>query len=77
MYYVYTIRSEKHKYNYIGITNNPERRINEHNKGFNKTTKPYKPFKTILIEKHPNRVEARGREKFLKSGYGKEYIKSI
>ncbi len=77
MYYVYVIKSEKRNYNYVGITNNPERRMQEHNQGYNKTTKPYKPFKIILIEKYPNRIEARKREKFLKSGYGKEYIKII
>ena len=77
MYYVYAIRSKNHTYNYIGITDNPERRISEHNHGYCKTTKPFRPFKNILIEKYKNRIEARKREKFLKSGYGKEYIKSI
>ncbi|MCX6723847.1 MAG: GIY-YIG nuclease family protein [Candidatus Staskawiczbacteria bacterium] len=77
MYYVYIIKSEKRNYNYVGITNNPERRIKEHNRGYNRITKPYKPFKIILIEKHFDRTEARKREKFLKSGYGKEYVKGI
>ncbi len=77
MYYVYAIKSEFKNYIYVGITDNIKRRIGEHNKGYSKTTKPYKPFKTILIEMLPNRIEARKREKFLKSGFGKEYIKSI
>ena len=76
MYYVYVIKSEKHDYNYVGITNNPERRIGEHNNGYNRTTKPYKPFKIIFVEEYPDRVTAREREKYLKSGCGKEYIKN-
>jgi putative endonuclease len=77
MYYTYAIESTKQNYIYVGITNNTERRIDEHNKGYNKTTKPYTPFKTILIEKYENRLQARTREKFLKSGCGKEYLKQI
>jgi hypothetical protein len=42
-----------------------------------KTTKPYVPFRKILIEEYRNRKEARMREKYLKSGCGKEYLKSI
>lgn len=73
MYYVYAIRSKERNYNYIGITNNPERRIKEHNNGYNKITKPYKPFIILFIEKYLNRDDARKREKFLKSGCGKIY----
>jgi len=77
MYYTYAIKSEIRNYIYVGITNNPNRRINEHCRGYEKTTKPYRPFKTMLIEKYSNRIEARNREKFLKSGFGKEYLKNI
>jgi len=77
MYFIYAISSIKRTYIYVGISDNPERRIDQHNKGYNKTTKPYIPFKTILIEKYNNRSEARQREKYLKSGYGKEYLKNL
>jgi putative endonuclease len=77
MYYTYAIKSEGRNYIYVGITGNPERRIQEHCRGYEKTTKPYRPFKAILIEKYINRSEARKREKFLKSGIGKEYLKNI
>ena len=77
MYYVYAISSLNRSYIYVGISNDPERRIQQHNKGYNKTTKPYKPFKTILIELFPNRIEARQREKYLKSGIGKGYLNSL
>lgn len=77
MYCVYAIKSIKSNYIYVGISDNFDRRINQHNKGYNRTTKPYIPFKTILIEELSSRVEARKREKFLKSGCGKEFIKNL
>jgi putative endonuclease len=75
MYYVYVIKSFNRNYIYVGISDDPNRRINHHNSGYNRTTKPYLPFKTILIEEHQNRLEARKREKYLKSGFGKEFLK--
>ena len=45
--------------------------------GYNKTTKPYKPFELILVEKYETRVEARSREKYLKCGIGKEFLKKL
>jgi putative endonuclease len=77
MYYVYAIRSRKRSYIYVGISDNPERRIEQHNKGYNKTTRPYKPFIVILINNFSTRREARERERYLKSGFGKEYLKTL
>jgi putative endonuclease len=77
MYYVYAIRSVEKKYIYVGLTNNPDRRLAEHNGKKEKTTRLYTPFKAILIEKYGTRFEARKREKYLKSGIGKEYLKSL
>jgi len=59
------------------LTDNVERRFTEHQSGNNKTTKPYRPFKIILIETFNTRPEARLREKYLKSGVGKEFLKSL
>jgi len=77
MYFTYVLKSNQRNYFYVGMTNNPEKRISTHNKGYNKTTKPYLPFEIILIENYPDRISARKREKYLKSGSGKEYIKSL
>jgi putative endonuclease len=77
MFYVYVISSSARNYLYVGLTDNVERRINEHQSGKNKTTKPYKPYKVILIEQFETRVEARMREKYLKSGIGKEFLKTL
>ena len=75
MYFVYAIQSLNWNYIYVGITNDVERRLKEHNNGYNKTTKPYLPFTLIYMEKLNSRSLAREREKFLKSGLGTEFLK--
>ncbi len=77
MYFVYAIKSLTRNYIYVGLTNNLKRRISDHNKGYNRTTKPYHPFKLIHKEQFNTRIKAREREKYLKSGIGKEYLKSL
>jgi putative endonuclease len=77
MYYVYAIKSTVRNYIYVGITNDLERRLEEHYKGFSKTTKPYRPFELLYTETVENRVEARKREIYLKSGIGKEFLKNL
>ena len=77
MYHVYAITSLKKNYIYVGMSNDVERRISEHNKGENKSTKAYKPFILIYKEQFPTRIDARKKEKYLKSGVGKEFLKAI
>ena len=77
MFFVYALTSLTRNYIYVGMSSDSERRISDHNDGYNKTTKPYRPFKTILIEEFSTRVLARQREKYLKSGVGKEYLKTL
>ena len=76
MFFVYAIKSSIRNYIYVGLTNDFERRFNEHNSGQNRTTKAYRPFKLVVLEKFSTRIEARKREKFLKTGSGKEFLKS-
>jgi putative endonuclease len=77
MFYVYAIHSFGRNYTYVGLTNNIQRRFSEHQAGKNKTTKPYRPFKIIWVETFKTRPDAREREKYLKSGAGKEFLKSL
>lgn len=77
MFYVYAISSLERNYIYVGLTDNLERRLFEHNSGKNKTTKPYGPFKLIYFEECTTRIEARAREKYFKSGVGKEKLRAI
>jgi putative endonuclease len=76
-YFVYVIRSKKKQYRYVGLSNNYLRRLSEHHKGHNKTTKPYAPFFLILVEEFVSRNDARKREKYLKSGVGREFLDNL
>ncbi len=77
MYTVYAIKSINKHYIYVGMTNDIIRRYNEHNTGREKTTRPYAPFVLLYTEQCSDRLKARVREKYLKSGVGKEFLKSI
>ena len=59
------------------MTNNLERRLSQHNNGENRSTKAYKPFELIYFEEFKTRMEARNKEKYLKSGIGKEFLKKL
>lgn len=75
MWYVYIIKSLKDKENYVGLTNDLVRRIKFHNNGKVYSTRLRKPFKLIYYEAHYNKYDAAKREQFLKSGWGKNWIK--
>ena len=75
MYTVYVLRSLKRKYLYVGLTADLARRVQEHQGGSERTTRPYRPFDLFLSEEFSTRREARKREKYLKSGHGKEWLK--
>jgi putative endonuclease len=77
MYYVYAISSTSRNYIYVGMTDHVERRFAQHNNGWNSTTKPYTPFELIHVEEFLTRSDARKKEKYLKSGAGKELLKKI
>ena len=75
MHYVYVIQSLKDKRFYTGFTENLERRIGEHNRGREPSTKSRAPFKLIYFEACLSKNDAIAREKQLKSGKGKKYLK--
>src|SRR5882724_4989231 len=77
MFFVYAIRSSLRNYIYVGLTNDVERRLVEHNNRENKSTKVYAPFELIYKEVFSTRIEARKKEKYLKSGIGKEFLRSL
>lgn len=77
MYFAYAIRSTIRNYLYVGLTSDVFRRLNEHNSGKLKTTKPYRPFTLVYKKEFETRAEARVEEKRLKSGSGKEFLKSL
>ncbi|HPT66080.1 MAG TPA: GIY-YIG nuclease family protein [Candidatus Woesebacteria bacterium] len=75
MYYVYVLLNWNKKHWYIGSTQNFESRLKHHNDGYTFSTKPYRPWKIVHLEKFDSRKEAFKREMFLKSPSGyKEYL---
>ena len=76
MWYLYVLQSLKDKHLYIGISRDPNKRLKMHNAGMTRSTRSRRPFKLIYVEKCKNLNEARKKEKFYKSGYGREIIKT-
>jgi putative endonuclease len=76
MHYVYTLLSEKDGYFYTGSTNDLKRRIEKHNTGRVNSTKNRRPLKLIYFEACLNESDARQRERYLKSGMGKKYLRN-
>ena len=77
MFYVYALSSVNKNYIYVGMTQDLESRIKRHNQKRERTTKIYAPFDLIYSEKIETRFEARKREKYWKSGIGKEKLRLI
>ncbi len=75
--YVYVLRSLSSDDKYIGFTHDLRRRITEHNKGQNKSTKPYVPWEIIYYEAHRNELDGRRREKYLKSTNGRQALNKM
>ncbi len=77
-YYVYILVSDnRQKWSYVGQTDNIKRRLKEHNNGKVKSTKALRPLRLIYTEKYYLREESLKREKYLKSGYGREEKQNI
>jgi len=75
-WYVYLLLSKKTGKWYVGSTKNLQKRILNHNAGKNRSTKHGIPWKIIYWEISLNRNDARAREKYLKSGMGRRYLKN-
>ena len=75
-FYVYVLQSELDKYFYTGYTVNLENRLKQHNSGKVRSTKSRKPLKLVYWEGCLKKQDAIRREKYLKSSWGKRYIKN-
>ena len=75
-YYIYVLESEKDGSWYTGYTADLKNRIKEHNSGYTNSTKNRTPWRLIYYEACLSEDDARSREKYLKSGMGKRYIRN-
>lgn len=75
-YYTYVLRSSVDDNYYVGYTKDLNNRIDQHNKGLVKSTCDRRPLKLVYCEACINQQDAIHREKYLKTSYGKRYIKN-
>ena len=76
-YYAYALRSLKDGRLYVGFSKNPQERCSQHNAGMCRSTKNRRPFQLIYAEPCESRLDARRKEKWLKSGAGHTFLKSV
>ncbi len=75
MYYVYILISVQTAHTYIGSSANPDQRLIAHNAGRGGWTKQHRPWVRIHLEEYPDRQTAEKRERYLKSGWGRKWLK--
>ncbi|HLD18331.1 MAG TPA: GIY-YIG nuclease family protein [Patescibacteria group bacterium] len=66
MFFVYILKSEKTGKWYVGSTENPLKRLQEHNAGNTRSTKANRPYMLIYTEKFQTKSEALKREQLIK-----------
>ena len=75
MFYIYILQSEKDHQFYTGYTADLKNRLKEHNAGKVASTKNRLPMKLVYYEACLNQQDATHREKYLKSAWGKRFVK--
>jgi putative endonuclease len=76
MWYVYVLKSEKDGGLYIGFTSDLKQRITRHQEGQVLATRYRGSLQLIYYEVFLNKLDAIARERYLKSGYGRQQLKS-
>jgi putative endonuclease len=75
MHYVYVLHSQTDCGLYIGYTADLRRRFDQHQSGLARSTAHRRPWRLIYYEAYLEEEDARGREKFLKSGAGRRFLR--
>ncbi len=75
-HYVYVLRSLTDQQFYVGLTSDLTARLRMHNAGLVTSTKLRAPFELVYWEGCLNRSDAAHREKYLKTAWGKRYLKA-
>lgn len=74
-YYVYVLRSLKDNNHYVGYTSDLRNRLAQHNAGQVHAKKARMPLELVYFEGCVNQQDATHREKYLKTSWGKRYLK--
>ena len=75
-FYVYVLRSIADGNLYTGYTHDLRNRLHDHQQGSVTSTKHRLPVELIYYEACLNQQDATHREKYLKTAWGKRYLKS-
>jgi putative endonuclease len=76
MHYVYVLRSLKDSGFYIGYSGNLRKRFQQHAQGDSFATSHRGPWQLIYYEAYLKQADALGRERYLKSGAGRRFLKA-
>ncbi|HOW87963.1 MAG TPA: GIY-YIG nuclease family protein [Candidatus Omnitrophota bacterium] len=76
MYYTYVLRSKKDGRLYTGYASDLQKRFKQHNAGEVPATKFRRPLELIYCEACVRAEDARARERYLKTGMGKRYLRN-
>jgi putative endonuclease len=76
VFYVYVLRSESDGGFYIGYSSNLRVRLWQHQDGRSRATSYRGPWSLIYYEAYLHQADALGREKYLKSGAGRRFLKA-
>ncbi len=74
MYFVYVLRNH-HGRLYVGYTTDLERRVQQHQLGEGGWTRVYGPWELVHYESFDDRAAAMHRERSLKSGQGRAWLR--
>lgn len=76
-YFTYVLKSSVDENLYIGYCSDIKKRLVEHNSGLVTSTKDRRPFNLVYFEACRHKKRAIEREKYLKSGFGRRFLKSV
>ena len=77
MFCVYVLKSEKTGRRYVGSCENVADRLRRHNAGESKSTKHGVPWILLRFEKFATRSAAMNKERYYKSGRGRDELDQI
>ena len=77
MYCVYVLKSLKSGRYYIGYSEDPDRRLCEHNSGKVFSTRNYRPWIKVYLETFSTELEAIRREREIKSKKSRRYVENL
>ena len=74
--YVYALRSPADGHFYVGFTHDLKQRLRQHQSGEVTSTRNRRPLELVYYEACRSQADATRREKYLKTAWGKRYLRN-